>query len=188
MYRFRLCRRFDHDRIVPGRIDHDLALKGNRIHVDDVVAGHFGGGAVDDDAFENAFPAEDQIDHSRQVHDLRAGIVSGGNQRTCGMRRIDHVHAVAFFDLLARDADLFEDFIGRVADGGLIHEIAAMPEAAAEREALLDDERCGNPSRPSPGANQAGRSGADDDHVALDELIELFIVFARDLPGDVSLS
>jgi hypothetical protein len=38
------------------------------------------------------------------------------------------------------------------------------------------------------GADQPGRPGADNDHIALDELIELFVVFARDLARDISFS
>ena len=37
-------------------------------------------------------------------------------------------------------------------------------------------------------ADQAGWSGADDNDVALDQLIELFIVFPRDVAGDIALS
>ena len=38
------------------------------------------------------------------------------------------------------------------------------------------------------GADQAGRPGADDDDVALDQLIEFFVVFARDVAGDVAFA
>ena len=101
-----------HDRVVPSRIDHDLALERNRIHVNDIVAGHLGGCIVDDNAFENSFTAEDQIDDPRQIEHSRAGRVSGGDERTGGMGRIDDVHALAVFDFLARDADFLENFMG----------------------------------------------------------------------------
>ena len=78
--------------------------------------------------------------------------------------------------------------MGGGADGGLIHEIAAMPEAAAEREALLNDHGAEAHVGQVPGANEAGGTGAHDDHVAFDQLIEFLIVFARDLPGDIALA
>ena len=119
---------------------------------------------------------------------LRPAAVGGGDKRARRMRGIDHIHPLALLDLLAGHADLFEDLIGRFADGGFVHQIAAMPEAAAEREALFDDECPESHLRQVVGANQAGGAGADDDDVALDELVELFIVFPRNLPGNVSFA
>ncbi len=178
----------DHHRIMPGGIDHDFTLQGDRIDMDNIVACHFGCGAVDDDAFEHAFAAQDQIDDPRQVHDLRAGVVGGGNQRSGGMRRIDHVHAGAFLDLLARHAHFFENLMRGGADGGFVHQIPAGPEAAAEGQTLLYDEGLDAHPAEIVGANEAGWPGADDDDVTLDQLIELFIVLPRNLAGDVALA
>ena len=78
--------------------------------------------------------------------------------------------------------------MGRGADRGLVHQIAAVPEAAAEREALLDDDRAKSHVGQVVRADEAGWSGADDDDVAFDQLIEFFVVFARDLSGDIALA
>ena len=80
-----------------------------------------------------------KIDDPRQIEHSRTGPVGRSDQLAGGMRRIDDIHALAVFDLLARHADFLEDFMGRGTDRRLIHEIAAVPEPAAEREALLDD-------------------------------------------------
>ena len=109
--------------------------------MDDIVTGHFSRRAVHDDPFEDTVSAQDQIDHSGQVHDLRAGAVSGSNQCPGGMRRIDHIHAVAFLDLFARHTDFLKDLVRRSTDGSLVHQVAAGPKASAQRKTLLDDER-----------------------------------------------
>lgn len=42
----------DQDCIMAGGVNDDLALKGYGIDMDDIMTGHLGGGAVDDDAFQ----------------------------------------------------------------------------------------------------------------------------------------
>ena len=37
-------------------------------------------------------------------------------------------------------------------------------------------------------ADQTGRSGSNNDHIAFDELVEFFVVFPRDLARDISFS
>jgi hypothetical protein len=63
-----------------------------------------------------------------------------------------------------------------------------MPEPSAQREALFDDNGAKTHVRQIMGTDQAGRPCPYDDDIALDELIELFVVFARDLPGNVAFS
>ena len=104
------------------------------------------------------------------------------------MRGIDHVHALAFRDLFAGHADFFEDLIGRFTDCGLVHQVATRPKATAKGKALFDDDRPESHRSQVMGADQPGRSGADNDHIALDKLIELLIVFPRDVARDVSFS
>ncbi len=84
------------DGIVAGGIHDDLAFERDGIHVDDVMAGHFSRGVVDHHPFEDAVAPKNQIDHSREVHDLGAASVGGSDQRAGRMRGIDHVHALAF--------------------------------------------------------------------------------------------
>jgi hypothetical protein len=55
-------------------------------------------------------------------------------------------------------------------------------------KALLYDECLDAHSAKIVGANEAGGPGADDDDVALDQLIELFIVLPRNLAGDIALA
>ena len=103
------------------------------------------------------------------------------------MRGIDDIHTLAVLHLFAGDADLVENLMGRSADGGFVHQVSAVPEPATEREALFDDQGPESHVGQVARANQAGRTRTDDDHVAFNELIELFVVFARDLARDVAL-
>src|SRR5581483_12310411 len=143
---------------------------------------------IDHDPFQYAVVSQNQVPHARQVHDLGARLVGGGDQDAGRVRRIDDVHALAVLDLFAGHADLFQNFVRRRADRRLVHQIAAGPEAATQSKGLLDDQRAEAHRGEITGADQARRSGADDDDVALDELIELLVVFPRDLSGDIPLS
>ncbi len=156
--------------------------------MDDVVPGHLGRRIVHHHAFENPVRAEDEVHHTREIHHLGARLVGGGDEPAGRMRRIDQVHALAVFDLGAGHADLFQDFVGRRADGGLVHQIAAGPEAAAQREGLFDEQGAEPHGRQVLGADQAGRTGADDDDVAFDELVEFLVIGPRNLPSNIALS
>ena len=74
------------------------------------------------------------------------------------------------------------------ANRRLVHQIPAGPESAAQRQALLDDERTEPHSREVAAANQPGGTGPHDDHIAFDELVELLIVFPGDVPGDIAFA
>jgi hypothetical protein len=78
--------------------------------------------------------------------------------------------------------------VGWGADGGFVHQVSAVPEPAAEREALFDDQRPEPHVGQVASTNQAGGTRADDDHVAFDELVKFFKVFTRNLPGNISFS
>src|SRR5690242_9218782 len=104
------------------------------------------------------------------------------------MRGINDVHAVALFDLLARDVEFVQNFMGGCTNRGFIHEVAARPKPAAQGERLFDEERPKSHHGEIASANEAGRTGSDDDHVAFDQLVKLFIPLARNLAGNVTLS
>jgi hypothetical protein len=104
------------------------------------------------------------------------------------MRRIDDIHAFAVFDLLAWHTNFLEDLMRRSTDRRLVHQIAAVPEPAAQRKALLDDDGAEAHVRQIMRANETRRTGTDDDDVAFDQLVEFFVVLARDLPVDAGTS
>src|ERR1043165_4275308 len=56
-----LMQQIDHDGIVAGGIDDNLALEPNRVDVNEIVAGHFGGRVVHDNAFQDSIPTEEEI-------------------------------------------------------------------------------------------------------------------------------
>ncbi len=103
--------KFDHDRIMARCVHDDLTLQRDGIHMDDVMTGHFSRRAIDHHPFENAIAPKDQIDHPREVHDLRTAPVGSGNQGAGGMWGIDHIHALTFVDLFAGHSDFFKDFL-----------------------------------------------------------------------------
>src|SRR4029077_13678603 len=100
----------DH-RIVARRVHHDFAFERDGVHVEDVMAGHFSRRVIDHHAFKNTVSTKNEVHDSREVHDLGAASVRSSDQRTGGVRGIDYIHALAFRDLLAGHADLFEDLI-----------------------------------------------------------------------------
>jgi hypothetical protein len=156
--------------------------------MDDVVTGHFRRRAVNHDTFKGPVAAQDEIDHPGEVHDLGARAVGRGDQCPSGMGRIDHVHAVAFLDLFAGHADFFEDFVRGRADRGFVHEIAARPEASAQRQTLLDEDGFDPHPCQVVRADQPGRTAPDDNDVAFDELIELLVIFARNVARNVAFA
>ena len=147
-----------------------------------------GGRVVHHDTFEDALTAQDQVDDTGQIEYFCAGGIGGGDECAGGMGWIDNVHALAVFDLFTRDADLFQNFVCRSADRRLVHQIAAMPKPAAKRETLLDDQRAEPHVGQVVGAKEARWPGADDDHIAFNQLVEFLVVLARNLPGDIAFA
>ncbi len=78
--------------------------------------------------------------------------------------------------------------MSRRANRRLVHQIAAGPEPAAQGQALFNDERAESHRREIAAANQPGRTGPHNDDIAFDELIELLIVFPRDVPGNIAFT
>lgn len=176
------------DGIVAGRVHDDFTLERDGIDMDDIVPRHFGRGIVDDHTFQDTVSSEDQVDYSREIHDPGSIPIGRCHERAGRMGWVDDIHAVAVFDLLAGDADLFEDLVRRGADGGLVHQIAAVPESTAQGETLFYDHGAEAHVGQIVCADQTGWSGADNDDIAFDQLVEFLVVFARDLSGDISFT
>ena len=104
------------------------------------------------------------------------------------MRWIDNVHPVTVFDFLAWHPDFLKDLVSGGTDRRFIHQIPAVPEPSAECEALFDDDGTKAHVSEIMGADQTGRPGSDDDDIALNELVEFFIVFSRDLSCNVAFA
>src|SRR6185295_1707786 len=169
-------------------VDDDLAFEPDRVDVNEVVAGHFCSRIVHDDPFKDSVSTENKIDDASEVQYLGTTVIGCGYEGAGSMRRIDHVHPFTVLDLFARYPDLLENLVSGGTDRRFVHEISAMPEPSAQRETLFDNDGTKTHVRQIMGTDQAGRPCPYDDDIALDELIELFIVFARDLPRDVSFA
>jgi hypothetical protein len=162
----------DRDRVVAGRVDHEVGLHRDGVDAGDLARERVDRRPVHHDPADAVVLADDEVGELGHVLDARAGVAGRLYQPGAGLGTGRRVEAVDVLDRLVVDVEVVEYPLCGVPDRHGVHQKPAEPEAAAEVVVLLDDHHLHAAFGQFLGRHQPGGAAPDDDHLRVGELEE----------------